>query len=169
MNPPLAQIDRQEKEITALKNERLEADLVHKGKQLASASMMIINHSEFLKNLRSTIQSHILNGKINRTEGNLLLSQIANNITDEDEWIRFQENFDLIHENFFRELKKQYPSLTPTDLKLCSLLRLNYTTKEIAEMLNLSVRGVETARYRLRKKLELSENDNLVDFMIGFK
>ncbi len=168
-NKRLAQIDRQEKEITTLKNERLEADLVHKGKQLASASMMIINHSEFLKNLRSTIQSHILNGKINRTEGNLLLSQIANNITDEDEWTRFQENFDLIHENFFRELKKRYPSLTPTDLKLCSLLRLNYTTKEIAEMLNLSVRGVETARYRLRKKLELSESDNLVNFMIEFK
>lgn len=167
-NRRLAQIDQQEKEITTLKNERLEADLVHKGKQLASATMMIINHSEFLRNLRSTIQSHILNGKINRGEGNKLLTQIENNITDEDEWNRFQENFDLIHENFFRKLKKSYPSLTPTDLKLCSLLRLNYTTKEIAEMLNLSIRGVETARYRLRKKLDLSENDNLVEFMIGF-
>ena len=165
----VAQIDRQEREITSLKNDRLEADLVYKGKQLASASMMIINHSEFLKGLRTTIQSQILNGKINRTEGNNLLNQINNNITDEAEWDRFQENFDLIHENFFRRLKAEYPSLTPTDLKLCSLLRLNYTTKEIAEMLNLSVRGVETARYRLRKKLGLTETDNLVNFMIEFK
>ncbi len=165
----LAKIDRQEREITVLKNERLEADLVYKGKQLASASMMNINHSEFLKGLRTTIQSQIINGKITRTEGNNLLSQINNSITDEAEWDRFQENFDLIHENFFRRLKSEYPSLTPTDLKLCSLLRLNYSTKEIAEMLNLSVRGVETARYRLRKKLELAETDNLVNFMIEFK
>lgn len=165
----LAQIDRQEREITSLKNERLESDLVYKGKQLASASMMIINHSEFLKGLRSTIQSQILSGKINRTEGVSLLNHIDNNITDEAEWDRFQENFDLIHENFFRRLKEEYPSLTPTDLKLCSLLRLNYSTKEIAEMLNLSVRGVETARYRLRKKLDLSESENLVNFMIEFK
>lgn len=167
-NRRLIQIDLQEKEITTLKNERLEADLVHKGKQLASATMMIINHSEFLKNLRSTVQSHILKGKINRAEGNKLVIQIENNITDEDEWSRFQENFDLIHENFFQKLKAEHPSLTPTDLKLCSLLRLNYTTKEIAGMLNLSVRGVEAARYRLRKKLGLAENENLVNFMIEF-
>ncbi len=167
-NRRLAQIDRQEKEIALLKNERLEANLVHKGKQLASASMMIINHSEFLKSLNADIQSHVLEGKINRTEGNKLLKQIQRNITDEDEWSRYQENFDLIHDNFFRNLKARYPTLTPTDLKLCSLLRLNYSTKEIAEMLNLSIRGVETARYRLRKKLDLTESDNLTEFIISF-
>ena len=91
------------------------------------------------------------------------------NLSEEDAWTVFQENFDLIHENFFRKLKEQYPALTPTDLKLCTLLRLNYSSKEIAEMMNISIRGVEAARYRLRKKLLLSESDNLVDFMINFK
>ncbi len=168
-NRRLAQIERQEKEITTLQNEKLEAELIHKGKELASAAMMLINHSEFLKSLRESIQSLILAGKINRTEGNELLTMIGKNLPEEDEWNLFQNNFDLIHENFFRNLKERYPSLTPTDLKLCSLLRLNYSSKEIAEMLNISIRGVEAARYRLRKKLNLSETDNLVDFMIKFQ
>lgn len=165
----LAQIERQEKEIATLQNEKLEAELTHKGKELASAAMMLINHSEFLKNLREDIQSLILAGKINRTEGNELLTTIERNIPEEDEWNLFQSNFDLIHENFFRKLKERYPSLTPTDLKLCALLRLNYSSKEIAEMLNISIRGVEAARYRVRKKLDISETDNLVDFMIKFQ
>lgn len=165
----LAQIERQEKEITKLQNEKLETELTHKGKELASAAMMLINHSEFLKNLRESIQSLMLNGKINRTEGNELLEMIGKSISEEDEWSLFQNNFDLIHENFFRNLKEKYPSLTPTDLKLCSLLRLNYSSKEIADMLNISIRGVEAARYRLRKKLNLLETDNLVEFMIKFQ
>ena len=168
-NRRLSQIERQEKEIATLQNEKLEAELIHKGKELASAAMMLINHSEFLKNLRENVQLLILAGKINRTEGNELLTMIGKNLPEEDEWSLFQNNFDLIHENFFRNLKKRYPALTPTDLKLCSLLRLNYSSKEIAEMLNISIRGVEAARYRLRKKLNLSETDNLVEFMIKFQ
>lgn len=168
-NQRLAQLDKQEKEITALRNEKLEADLTYKSKELASATMMIINHTEFLKNLRAHIQSHVLAGKINHTEGNGLLTMIGKNLSEEDAWTVFQENFDLIHENFFRKLKERYPVLTPTDLKLCTLLRLNYSSKEIAEMMNISIRGVEAARYRLRKKLDLSEVENLVDFMIKFK
>lgn len=168
-NKRLVQIERQEKQITTLQNEKLEAELTHKGKELASAAMMLINHSEFLKNLRESIQTLILTGKINRIEGNELLTMIGKNLSEEDEWSLFQENFDLIHENFFRKLKERYPSLTPADLKLCALLRLNYSSKEIAEMLNISIRGVEAARYRLRKKLLLSEADNLVEFMISFQ
>ena len=168
-NRRLAQLDKQEKEITALRNEKLEADLTYKSKELASATMMIINHTEFLKNLRARIQSNILAGKMNRVEGNELVGMIGKNLSEEDAWTVFQENFDLIHENFFRKLKERYPALTPTDLKLCTLLRLNYSSKEIAELMNISIRGVEAARYRLRKKLFLTESDNLVDFMINFK
>ena len=91
------------------------------------------------------------------------------NLTDEDQWEQFQHNFDLIHENFFRKLKEKYPALTPADLRLSALLRLNYSSKEIARMLNLTPRGVEAARYRLRKKLALESEENLVEFMINFK
>ena len=168
-NRRIAQLTQQEKEIAALKNEKLQAELTYKGKELANASLMLINHSEFLKKLQTTIQSHILNRKINRAEGQTLLSMIDKNLSKEDEWSVFQENFDLIHKNFFQKLKARYPSLTPSDLKLCTLLRLNYSSKEIAGKFHLTIRGVESARYRLRKKLNLSETDNLVDFLISFQ
>ena len=79
-----------------------------------------------------------------------------------------RKNFDMIHKNFFRNLRKQYPSLTASDLRFCALLRLNLSTKDIAQFTNLTIRGVETARYRIRKKLAIPGNINLVDFLIDF-
>ena len=67
-----------------------------------------------------------------------------------------------------RFLQKTEKTLSPTDLRMAVLIRLNYTSKEIAEMQNISLRGVETARYRLRKKLQLAEEDNLYDFFAQF-
>ena len=165
----LSQIDKQEKIITTLENERLETDLLHKSKELASATMIIINHNEFLDKLKSEVKTYIHSGKINKTEGNKLLALITEKHSKEDDWAVFKENFDLIHENFFGRLQERYPTLTPTDLKLCSLLSLNYSSKEIANMLNLTIRGVEAARYRLRKKLNLSEDENLVSFIMEFR
>ncbi len=165
----LAQLEHQEKLITQLKNEQLEADLMHKSKELANASMLIINHEELLKNLKEMIQQFVREGKIQRAQGTDLIRLIDHNLTDEDQWEQFQHNFDLIHENFFRKLKEKYPALTPADLRLSALLRLNYSSKEIAQMLHLTPRGVEAARYRLRKKLALESEENLIEFMINFK
>ena len=81
----------------------------------------------------------------------------------------YQANFDLIHENFFRNLRSRYPQLTSSDLKFCAFLRLNLSTKDIANLTHLTVRGVEAARYRLRRKLALPEGASLVDFFIDFK
>ena len=83
-------------------------------------------------------------------------------------WEVYQNNFNLIHQNFFKRLKEKYPDLTPTDLRFCALLRLNLSTKDIAQFTGLSVRGVEGARYRLRRKLDLPEGTNLVEFLIHF-
>lgn len=100
----------------------------------------------------------------------MALGAVAYSKKDKDEyWRLFHENFDLIHKAFFRHLREQYPQLTPNDLRLCAYLRLNMTTKDIARQSGLSVRGVEGARYRLRKKLGLSENQDLVAFLIDFK
>ena len=164
----LAQLSKQENQIATLKSERLQADLSHKSKELASATMLIINHEEFLNDLKKDIQQNALSGKIQKKQSEQLIDKINQNLSEEDEWSVFQENFDLIHKNFFRNLKSTYPDLTPADLRLCALLRLNYTTKEIARMQNLSLRGVEAARYRLRKKIDIQENEDLVSFMINF-
>lgn len=162
------QLNKQEKEIATLKSDRLQADLSHKSKELANATMLIINHEEFLNDLKKDIQQNTLAGKIQKKQSELLIVKINQNLSEEDEWAIFQENFDLIHKNFFRNLKATYPGLTPADLRLCALLRLNYNSKEIARMQNLSLRGVEAARYRLRKKIDIQENEDLVSFMINF-
>jgi DNA-binding CsgD family transcriptional regulator len=63
-------------------------------------------------------------------------------------------------------MKTRFPGLSPTDLKLCAYLRLNLTSKEIAQLMNISLKGVEISRYRVRKKLMLSTEVNLYDFLI---
>ena len=98
-----------------------------------------------------------------------MLRQLGENADSDNFWEVYQNNFNLIHKNFFKKLKAQYPSLTPTDLRFCALLRLNLSTKDIAQFTGLSVRGVEGARYRLRKKLSLPEGVNLVDFHINYE
>ncbi len=98
-----------------------------------------------------------------------LMGKLNSSSDNREFWDIYQKNFDLIHENFFRNLRTRYPSLTSSDLKFCALLRLNLTSKEISQFTNLTVRGVEAARYRLRKKFNLPEGTHLIDFLIDFK
>lgn len=162
------QLRAQEQLIVKLKNEKLETELTYKSKELASATLAVITHNDFLEGLKKEILAQQLSGSYTKRFFDKLLRMIDENRTAEDEWAVFQSNFDRIHERFFRKLKEQYPELTPGDLRLCALLRLNMPTKDVARMQNLTIRGVEAARYRLRKKLNLPEGQSLVDFMIQF-
>src|SRR6202008_1519761 len=85
---------------------------------------------------------------------------------NDDDWNHFAMYFDQVHNNFLGTMKTKFPNLSSTDLKLCAYLRLNLTSKEIAQLLNISLKGVEISRYRLRKKLQLSTDINLYDFLI---
>ena len=161
-------LEAREQEVTKLQNQMLMAQLDYKSKSLAEATMMNITRNEFLTNLITELEELMDNQKVSKAKSRLILQHIRENISQEDQWQVFQENFDLIHKDFFKKLKELYPQLTPTDLRLAVLIRLNYTSKEIATMQNVSLRGVETARYRLRKKLQLTEEDNLYDFFTQF-
>jgi DNA-binding CsgD family transcriptional regulator len=83
-----------------------------------------------------------------------------------EEWQNVMKNLKLSQEGYFRKLKENYPALTPNDLRLCSYLRMNFTTKEIANLVNISSRAVEIGRYRLRRKMNLSHDVNLTEFLI---
>lgn len=165
-----AELEQQEKKIIQLEKEQLESDLRFKSKELSSVVMTNIAHQEFLNSLKEEIQQQKLSGQYTRRNLDKLLTLVNNNIvSDEENWNLFQANFDRIHENFFRNLKLQYSDLTPGDLRFCALLRLNMPTKEIAKLLNISTRGVDAARYRLRKKFNLQPEESLTDFLINFK
>jgi DNA-binding CsgD family transcriptional regulator len=161
-------IERREQKIIRLKNEKLEAELLHKSNELASSTMSIIRKNDMLNQLKEEIKQQKL--KLGTQYPNKyydkIIQLIDNNISSDDDWQIFQQNFDMIHQDFFRNIRKKYPDLTLYDLKLCAYLRLNLSTKEIASLLNISVRGVEAARYRLRKKLHLSVDENLNEFFI---
>ena len=80
----------------------------------------------------------------------------------------FKEAFDNADNDFLKKVKQAHSSLTPNDLRLCAYLRLNLSSKEIAPLLNISVRSVEIKRYRLRKKMDLSHEQGLVEYILAF-
>jgi DNA-binding CsgD family transcriptional regulator len=164
-------IERREQKIIRLKNEKLEAELLHKSNELANSTMSIIRKNDMLNQLKEEIkqQKQKLGTQYPNKYYDKIIQLIDNNISSDDDWNIFQQNFDMIHQDFFRNIRKQHPDLTLYDLKLCAYLRLNLSTKEIASLLNISIRGVEAARYRLRKKLHLSVDENLNEFFIELK
>lgn len=165
-----SELEKQEKKIIELEKQQLEVDLKFKSKELSGVIMTNIAHQEFLMALKTEIQQQKLSGQYTRKNLDRLLALLNQNlVSDEESWSMFQANFDRIHENFFRHLKEQFPDLTSGDLRLCGLLRLNLPTKEISKLMNISIRGVDAARYRLRKKLGISQESSLTDFMINFK
>jgi AraC family chitin signaling transcriptional activator len=96
-----------------------------------------------------------------------VISTINKNITGKDSWSVFKEAFENTDKDFFKKVKELHPSLTSNDLRLCAYLRLNLTSKEIAPMLNISVRSVEIKRYRLRKKMELVHEQGLAEYILA--
>ncbi|MBN1598571.1 MAG: hypothetical protein JW894_09780 [Bacteroidales bacterium] len=165
-----------EQEIIKLRNEKLEAEnqinkamLEGKTKELASIAMQITYKNELLTQIKQKL-SKVSNTMIHREskqQVDSLIKTLERDIVGQDDWEKFEVHFDQVHEDFLKKLRKNYPELTPKDLKLCAYLRMNLSSKEIAPLLNISIRGIEISRYRLRKKLYLNREANLTDFMMN--
>jgi DNA-binding CsgD family transcriptional regulator len=164
-----------EQEIIKLQNEKLEieyqrnkTELESRTKELASIAMQITYKNELLTQIRqklSKVSSKMIHLE-SKHQVDSLIKTLEKDIMGQDEWDKFEVHFDQVHEDFMKKLRNNYPELTPKDLRLCAYLRMNLSSKEIAPLLNISIRGVEISRYRLRKKLYLSRDANLTDFMM---
>ncbi|MDB5063460.1 MAG: transcriptional regulator, partial [Mucilaginibacter sp.] len=154
--------------IVTIKNEQLQADLASKNRELANSAMNIVYKNELLQKLSDEINNFKdSNGKkISEDQLRKIHNVIDDGMSDERDWNIFERSFNEAHENFFKKLKHRHPDLVPNDLKLCAYLRMNMSSKEMASLLNISLRGVEIRRYRLRKKLNLPHDKNLVEFLI---
>ena len=98
------------------------------------------------------------------------ISKIINKGQNQDrDWNDFNTHFESINKNFYTRLKQSYPDISPNDLKICALIKLNLSIKEMASILNISPDSVKTARYRLRKKLQMNTEDNLTDFILNLE
>lgn len=141
----------------------LELELQTKSSEVAGKSLSIAKQSEMIENIQSILDSE--------KDFNKLKSEIKKaikiNEVNKHEWEIFETNLNQIHNEFIINLSKKYPNLTPKDIKLCVYLKMNLSSKEIAPMMNISFRGVELHRYRLRKKLNLSQEDNLSKFLLS--
>ena len=159
----------QEKIIAEQRHQLLEAQLNDKAREAASLALDAAARNQAIESIRETLREKRREGAVSQRDMSAMLSQLGESADSDNFWEVYQNNFNLIHKNFFKNLKAQYPALTPTDLRFCALLRLNLSTKDIAQFTGLSVRGVEGARYRLRKKLNLPEGAHLVDFLINYE
>ncbi len=140
----------------------LELELQTKSSEVAGKSLSIAKQSEMIENIQNILNSE--------KDFNKLKSEIKKaikiNEVNKHEWEIFETNLNQIHNEFIINLSKKYPHLTPKDIKLCVYLKMNLSSKEIAPMMNISFRGVELHRYRLRKKLNLTQEENLSKFLL---
>lgn len=161
---------KSEREIERLRSEKLKAEIDNKNKQLATSTMHLINKNGFISSIKGNLGSISKRSKNQEVKKELkkLITTIDKNISQDDDWEHFAFHFDQVHGDFSNRFKDAYPDLSPQEMKLSAYLRMNLSTKEIAHLLNISVRGVEIARYRLRKKLDLERSVNLQEFILKF-
>ena len=153
-----------EQQLMRLKNEQLSQDVDEKNRELAVSTMTLNSKNELLSFIKEDLKK---TSKDEDKNIKSVISTINKNITEEDSWQVFKEAFDNADKDFLKRIKLLHPLLTPNDLRICAYLRLNLSSKEIAPLLNISVRSVEIKRYRLRKKMELQHHEGLVEYILA--
>lgn len=141
----------------------LELELQTKSSEVTGKSLSIAKQSEMIENIQGILDTEVDFNKL-KSE---IKKVIKSNAVNKHEWQTFESNLNQIHDQFIINLSKKYPNLTSKDIKLCVYLKMNLSSKEIAPMMNISFRGVELQRYRLRKKLNLIQDENLSKFLLS--
>jgi DNA-binding CsgD family transcriptional regulator len=141
----------------------LEVQIQSKASEVAAKSLSIAKQSEMIESIQNALEAE---SDINSLKSRIKKS-IKINALNQNEWQSFEKNLLQSNEDFVQRLSKSYPVLTAKDIKLSIYLKMNLSSKEIAPLMNISYRGVELHRYRLRKKLGLSAEVNLTKFMIN--
>ncbi|MEM9834637.1 MAG: tetratricopeptide repeat protein [Bacteroidota bacterium] len=159
-----------ELENARLKQKELTQELEYKNKELTSYTINFIQKNELMEELKTGIQQLKRKAKPEvRQQLNTLSRMVDQNLHIDREWEDFKRHFEEVHKDFFTQLKSRCPELSTNELKLCALLKLNMSMKEMANILGISPDSVKTARYRLRKKLGLEREDKLIDFIINME
>ena len=157
-----------EQKNTLLEKEKLSGALEFKNKELTTNVMYLLKKNEFISAISDKLKN-INFDSINKNNDAIdrIISELDKSIS-EDNWSDFEVRFQEVHVGFYNKLSKKYHDLTPNELRLCAFLRLNMTSKEIADITLQSADSIKTARYRLRKKLGIGREDNLVTFLTKF-
>ncbi|SDE42165.1 DNA-binding transcriptional regulator, CsgD family [Pricia antarctica] len=152
------QLIRRNKELEIQKAKEL---LELKNKELATFALQLVEKDEFLRNMKQKLQA--LKGNVETSEIKKVLKSIS--ISNANNWEEFKLRFTAVNEKFYNTVTSKYPNLSQSDQRICALIKLNFSSKEMARLLGISVESVHTTRYRLRKKMGLDRSVNLEDFI----
>ena len=157
----LSQLENRQK-LMQLKNAQLNSEIESKNRELTLTTMSIIKKNEIL----NAIKKELVDTKTGES-CKKVIKTIDKNLNDKKDWEFLEEAFNNADKDFLKKIKNIHPTLTPNDLRFCAYLRLNLSSKEIAPLLNISVRSVEIKRYRLRKKMQLPHEKSLVSYILS--
>jgi len=159
------ELEHNEREIMKLHNEKLTADVDYKNKELASITMHLVQRGKLLARIREELLQETKDSN-NGTELKRVIRLLTEAEKNDADWTQFARHFDQIHSNFLSRLKERFPDLSSNDLKLCAYLKMNMTSKEIAQLMSITIKAVEVSRYRLRKKLQIPSDVALFDYLL---
>lgn len=149
-----------------LEEESLKQQLELKGQELSSHTLNLIKNNQLLESMRNTLQDMVKEDKRDqKRQMQQIIQQINQSFNHEQHWKEFTVAFEQVHQSFFEKLKQQSSDLTSTDLRLIALLKVNMDSKDIAGLLGISIDSLRVARYRLRKKLNIDQGENLTTFI----
>ncbi|MEQ6124327.1 triple tyrosine motif-containing protein [Pseudotenacibaculum sp. MALMAid0570] len=150
-----------EQQLMHFKNLELEKDIESKNRELGMSAMNLVKRNELLGLIKKELSS-----TKDLEDVTKVVKLINKNLNTTDDWKLFEEAFNNTDKDFIKKLKEQHTNLTSNDLRLCTYLRLNLSSKEIAPLLNISTRSVEVKRYRLRKKMNLPHEVSLSSYIL---
>ena len=158
-----------EKEIEKLKNDKLKIKILAKDKELVNNSLQVAKKNKVLNNIINKIKDINIDSfdETTKTQFTKLNRSIVKEVNADKSWQDLEKHIKNVHYDFLKRLKEKHPTISPRELDLATYLLMNMSTKEIAEVMNISNGGVELARYRLRKKLDLNKKENLISYLMG--
>ncbi len=160
---------RQQYEINRLQKDKHLSELQHKNRELTTSAMHLITKNNILFSIQKSLEEISQNSDpAFRKNAKKIIREINQNINLDADWEQFKLHFEKVNSDFFQNLKTDFPQLTKGDLKICAYIRINLSSKEIAQMLNITLGGVNKKLYRLRKKLNISAEINLTNFLMKF-
>ena len=144
------------------------SDLEHKKRELAMLSTNIVQENEIMSTILKDLRYYVSLLKTPKDQKLFvpLINSLHRSLNDKRKDDNYADQFSAAYPGYLEYLTRTYSELSTSDLKLCTFLRMNLNTKEIADIMGLSVRSVESRRYRLRKKINLSKDQDLVSFLI---
>ncbi len=145
----------------ALSEQQMQNEIEFKESQLNAMTIQMLQKNDLMLELKERIEAS--GSGVDASVSKV----ISKGLLQEKEWDDFNKSFESINKNFYNRIKMQYPEISPGELKICALMKMNMNTKDMASILNISPESVKTARYRLRKKFQLNTEDNLTDFILS--